>query len=209
MGKVFLGFIMAAVFAVSIISVSLVYADGEWKDLISATQQIKDDTLKLTATAVGKIPKNDKIFDSTVGRKIAAGHAWMDIDDDNGDGKIEGIFTNVHPTLAKDAKKKQDKTHLHLIMPTPSPVVTKPWNYCIVLSEMGEVLGGIGLNKKTNTLKVKIPMHRVPFDPDILDTATSYTIWDPLVTTDQCPPGNHLLKLNGLLRGTEVPITSP
>jgi len=200
------------IFSVSLFTGSALAADGDWKDLIEATKEIEGmKNIKLTATAIGSIPRDELIFDSTVLKKIVAGHAWLDLDDDDGDGKISGFITSSHDIIGIDSKEqKTNKTHTHTIKARPHPNVNAPEAYCLAFSDIGETQSAISvISVEKKTIKVNTSFENTGIDPDSLDTATSYTIWDPQVNTGRCVDGELLLKLNGVLRGTTVPITSP
>jgi len=132
----------------------------------------------------------------------------MDLDDDDGDGKISGFITSSHGILGIDSKPKNShKTHTHIISARPHPNVNTPEAYCLDISDVGEIRSRITI--KRNTIKVNTSFENTGIDPDSLDTALSYTIWDPQFNTGRCDEGEVLLKLNGVLRSTTVPITSP
>lgn len=207
MGKGLLfGVLFLTIIGLLSITVSLAIADGEWKDLTSATKRIAGNSLHLTSTAIGPIPRGDAIFDDTVDKKVSVGHGWLDLDDEDGDGKISGIITGVHPALGRDSKQNPNGLHTHVIEARPSPNPTRTSDYCLVFLELGNIQSGIAVNK--NTIKSTTSLKKTGIDPDSLDTATAYTIWDPAVQNGACDDDEFLVKLNSVARGTSVAITS-
>ena len=207
MGKrALLGVVIAIVFALSTITVSLAFADGEWKDLTSATKRVAGNSLHLTSTAIGPIPRGEAIFDETVVKKVSVGHGWLDLDDDDGDGKISGIITGVHPILGRDSKQNPDSLHTHVIEARPAPNPNLTAEYCLVFLELGDIQSGIRVTQ--NTIRVTTSLDKTGIDPNSLDTAVAYVIWDPAVQNGPCDDDEFLVKLNSITRGTSVPITS-
>ncbi len=183
----------------------VVFADGEWKDLTSATKRIAGNSLHLTSTSIGPIPRGEAIFDETVVKKVSVGHGWLDLDDDDGDGKISGIITGVHPLLGRDSNQNPDSLHTHVIEARVAPNPNLTAEYCLVFLELGDIQSGIPVTG--NTIRVHTSLDQTGIDPYSLDTAVSYTIWDPAVQNGPCDDDEFLVKLNSITRGTSVPIT--
>lgn len=171
-----------------------------WKDLTSATKDVKGNSLKLTVSTQGDITKDGSMITDDTIDKVVAGYAWVEgaVGDD---GKVRGFVVAIHPDF-RDSNQNPDAWHSHSVALTPRP---NGYNFCLAGEDLGTTQAGIAI--EGSEIKLSTSLKNSGVDADALAAATSFTIWDPTVTNGGCADGELLVRANGILRGTAVGIT--
>ena len=105
-------------------------------------------------------------------------------------------------SLVWDLYQNPDAWHTHSVALQPRP---NGFNFYLTGEDLGTTQAGISI--KGNELKLSTPLAQSGVIGDDLAAATSFTIWDPSVTNGGCADGELLVRANGIVRGTAVPIT--
>lgn len=127
-----------------------------------SAQAVSAQTVRLSATTLGAIPKRADLF---ISENVISGIAWADL------GTGTALVATIHPALGRDSNQRPDSWHLHTVQLADG--ATAPNNFCLV-AVLTTPTAGIRIQGSTMT--IDLAASKLPVPAIAIDAAVGFTV---------------------------------